>query len=209
MGLFVIVLDADSPVLVADGRCLRVAEVEFFCRIDQEDDREFKPLAPVDRHDADSIGGRDRRRLGAEITSVLRQARKLSEERVEAAPGAAVPRKSQLIEGKDMCFPEFAAGKSGDVSEVIGIRDDLPDERCCAVLDSLQAPFLVEGKEGRNKAGLSRFEDMIRISKDRPDMLSTGSLLGKSQARKILFIKAYEDRAQDSRQRQVLPADCR
>lgn len=35
-------------------------------------------------------------------------------------------------------------------------------------------------------------------------MLSTGSLLGKSQARKILFIKAYEDRAQDSRQRQVL-----
>lgn len=44
MGLFVIVLDADSPVLVADGRCLRVAEVEFFCRIDQEDDREFKPL---------------------------------------------------------------------------------------------------------------------------------------------------------------------
>ena len=103
-----------------------------------------------------------------------------------------------------MCFPEFAAGKSGDVSEVIGIRDDLPDERCCAVLDSLQAPFLVEGKEGRNKAGSSRFEDMIRISKDRPDMLSTGSLLGKSQTRKILFIKAYEDRAQDSRQRQVL-----
>lgn len=145
-GVFVVVLDAETQCLVADGGLLGIPEVEAFFRIRQEDYRKFEALALVDGHDVDSIGhgiGGD----GFEFPVFFVKFGQVVQEGIETAAGGAVPGEGELVEGKYVIYPPLAAGKAGEPGEVFGVRENSPKEGGRAVLHGFFPPCFEERKE--------------------------------------------------------------
>ncbi|MPM97959.1 hypothetical protein SDC9_145140 [bioreactor metagenome] len=200
------IIGSEPVRLREDVFALRVAQVEPFRQIHQEDDRELESFAGMDGHDSDGIlivaeGGRLGQILVA-LLDLLDEADELEQPFVVRFLVFLGP----LIECVQIGCPLLAGDHAADIIQEVGVVVDGPDQRNEAAPSGRVAPFEQAAHEQRQFAvrilyfrslldsgSFAYFDEMLH------SFVEIAVLLLDADQRQLLLVQTDDRRTQDCR----------